>query len=87
MSKPWLDRYVTLNNLAQGFHFLLSAFVVEHGSRWVGHPVIWLVAVLVFWAIKEGYLDKKWESPEVSGSGWLDFASGALGAAVGYWLA
>jgi hypothetical protein len=85
-TQPWLDRWVTFENLAQGFHLTLSWVFVQNVGHYSQHPRIVLAVVLSFWAWKEGYYDKIAESPEVAGSGWLDFASGAVGSVIGFLL-
>lgn len=85
LSSP-LDRIVTLDNMSQAAHLFVAMFVVEHLGRWIGHSVWWLIVVMALAGLKEAVVDPRYESAEVAGNGWKDWASFVVGAVIGFLL-
>ena len=75
---------LTMNQVAQGLHAALGALCVALPGWLFGNraAVIGGALAILFAAVKEGWWDKKYETPETAGSGWEDFAFWVMGVAI-----
>jgi hypothetical protein len=78
---------VTFDTVSQIAHVLGGCFLVEHIGRWSGHTELAYISVLALAALKEGYIDPKYEDVATRGSGLRDYVFWVLGAVIGALLA
>jgi hypothetical protein len=74
---------VSFDEVSQFAHFFAAYASVMTGGFLYGHTGVWVsgAQMIAFAAIKEGWFDPKYETPDIAGNGWVDFGFYFLGVA------
>lgn len=72
---------VSFEEVSQFAHFFSAYAIVLTGGFFLGHLGLWIAgsAMVVYAAGKEAWFDPTYETPDISGNGWVDFAFYFLG--------
>ena len=74
---------LSMDEMAQVAHIGVFSFLNLVLILIFSHPILWFLASVIFAAVKEGWWDVKYETPETAGNGWEDFSTLCGGALIG----